>query len=286
MNNDHRDEIAAFLAEDLGRGDITSESLIPAATEATGEVHAGETAVLAGLEEATVLADMMQLATTAHVEDGDRIDAGQLVLELDGKARAILGVERTLLNVLGHMSGVATLTHRAVNEVARAHTGAHAERPPRISATRKTLPGLRRLQKKAVVLGGGVPHRSDLSDAVLVKDNHLALNPDLADIVRRARQHVGAMPVEIEVESLQDAMLAAETGANALLLDNLSPAAVTEIVEELRSAGLRNEISLEASGGISVDTVHEYADTGVDVISMGMLTTSAHHIDFSLHFKC
>lgn len=285
MNNKHRAELAAFLEEDLGRGDITSESLIPAATEATGEVRSGEAAVLAGLDEATVLADMMKLETTAHVEDGDEIDAAQLVLEVDGKARAILGVERTLLNVLSHMSGVATLTHRAVDAVARAHTGAHADRPPRISATRKTVPGLRRLQKKAVVLGGGVPHRSDLSDAVLVKDNHLSLNPDLADIVRRAREHVGTMPVEIEVESLQDALLAAEAGADSLLLDNLSPAAVTEIVEALRSIGLRNAISLEASGGISVGMVHDYADTGVDVISMGMLTTSAHHIDFALHFK-
>jgi nicotinate-nucleotide pyrophosphorylase (carboxylating) len=285
MNDDHRDELAAFLEEDLGRGDITSESLIPEATEAAGEVRSGEAAVLAGLEEATLLAETMQLETTAHAKDGEEIDAARRVLEVDGKARAILGVERTLLNLLSHMSGVATLTHRAVHEVVRAHTGAHADRPPRISATRKTLPGLRRLQKKAVVLGGGVPHRSDLSDAVLVKDNHLSLNPDLAGLMRQARQQVGAMPIEIEVESMKDALLAAEAGADSLLLDNLSPAAVTEIVEALCSAGLRNEVSLEASGGISVGTVHEYADTGVDVISMGMLTTSAHHIDFSLHFK-
>jgi len=285
MDNDHRNQLAAFLEEDLGRGDITSESLIPAAAEATGEVRSGEAAVLAGLDEATVLADMMQLETTEHVGDGDEIDAGQLVLEVSGKARAILGVERTLLNVISHMSGVATMTHRAVHAVARAHTGAHAERPPRISATRKTLPGLRRLQKKAVVLGGGVPHRSDLSDAVLVKDNHLSPDPDFAAIVRRARERVGSMPVAIEVESLQDALLAAEAGADSLLLDNLSPTAVTEIVETLRSAGLRNEISLEASGGIGIGTVHAYADTGVDVISMGVLTTSAHHIDFSLHFR-
>ncbi len=285
MDRPQRDQLAAFLEEDLGRGDITSESLVAADTEATGLVHSREPAVIAGIEEAVVLAETMQLEALIQARDGDNIEAGAVVLELRGKARAILGLERTLLNIVGHMSGVATLTRRAVDAVTSAHSGALSARPPRIAATRKTLPGLRRLQKKAVVIGGGLPHRHDLSAAVLVKDNHLSLNPDLVDVVRRTREHVGDVPIEIEVESLDDALVATRSGADTLLLDNLEPAEIAAIVDALGVAGLRKAVSLEASGGITLDTIPGYADTGVDVISMGMLTTSAPHIDYSLHFK-
>jgi len=284
LDRQHIEELERLLAEDLGRGDITSEALIPADSRATGRVTTASTAVLAGLEEAVALATLVELDARAAATDGDRLDPGSEVLELNGRARAILGVERTLLNLLSHMSGVATLTRAAVDAVCSAHTGARAPQAPAIAATRKTLPGLRRLQKKAVVLGGGSPHRFDLSAAVLVKDNHLAVVPDLARVMRRLRAELGDQPLEIEVESLEDALRAAQLGADALLLDNLDPDAVGDTVDALTHAGLRDALSLEASGGITVASVAAYADTGVDVISMGILTSSAPHIDFSLHF--
>lgn len=284
MHEDAIKELERFLDEDLGRGDITSESLIPAQATAAGRVCSASPAVVAGLEEAEALATILRLEAHARATDGDEISAGAVVLEVRGSARAILGVERTALNLLSHLSGVATQTREAVRAVRNAHTGAHAARPPAIAATRKTLPGLRRLQKKAVVLGGGIPHRFDLSDAVLVKDNHLAVCGDVGTTVRRLRERLGDTPLEIEVESLEDAVRAAEEGADSLLLDNLDPAAVTSVVEALKTAGLRDALSLEASGGITLASVADYADTGVDVISMGALTSSAPRIDFSLHF--
>ena len=284
MDRQRIDDLAAFLEEDLGPGDVTREALVPGTSEALGTVRAGEPGTLAGLEEASVLAAGAGLEITTHAIDGDDFLPGRVVVELAGAACAILGVERTMLNVMSHMSGVATATRRAVTAVTEAHTGLHADNPPRIAATRKTLPGLRALQKKAVVLGGGLPHRFDLSEAVLIKDNHLAIAPDIAAAVVRVRDQVAAMPIEIEVESLADALTAAEAGADCLLLDNFEPEGIVEVVDALCSAGLRDAVSLEASGGITVDTVLEYADTGVDFISMGSLTMSARQVDFSLHF--
>ena len=275
--------LATFIEEDLGRGDVTSESLVPKTREAQGTVCAAERGVLAGLEEASLLAASVSLEITTYAIDGDDFLPGQIVFELTGAARAVLGIERTMLNVMSHMSGVATATNRAITAVTEAHTGLHADNPPRIPATRKTLPGLRTFQKKAVVLGGGLPHRLDLAEAVLIKDNHLMIVTDIVDALARVRDRVGELPIEIEVESLSDALTAAKAGANCLLLDNFEPEGVVEVVSALCSAGLRNAISLEASGGITGDTVSRYADTGVDLISMGSLTMSPPHIDFSLH---
>lgn len=284
MDDDALEELERFLTEDLGRGDVTSEALIPARARAAGRVCSGSAAVLAGLEEGLALTGILQLEARAGATDGDEIEPGRTVLEVNGNARSILGVERTLLNLLSHLSGVATATRRAVRAVQQAHSGLRAVHPPAIAATRKTLPGLRRLQKKAVVLGGGVPHRFDLSDAVLVKDNHLAVYGDIGAAVHRLRAQLGDIPLEIEVESLDDALRAVENGADTLLLDNLGPAAIVAVVDALEAAGLRDALSLEASGGITLASVAQYADTGVDVISMGTLTLSAPRIDFSMHF--
>lgn len=279
-----REQLAAFLAEDLGGGDVTSDALVPEGVRAAGRVHAGQPAVLAGLEEAVGLAALRELTARPLVEDGDRVAADAEILDIEGNARGVLGVERTLLNLISHMSGIATLTRHVVDAVERAHTGAHAPRPPRVAATRKTLPGLRHLQKKAVVLGGGLPHRLDLSAAVLVKDNHLALSPDLGAVIDRLRTRLGDSQLEIEVESIDDALFVARRGVDAVLLDNFTPDGVIEVVEALKTAGLRDAVSLEASGGIIAESVSRYADTGVDVISMGTLTLSAPHVDFSMHF--
>ncbi|SUZ75752.1 uncharacterized protein METZ01_LOCUS28606, partial [marine metagenome] len=246
-------------------------------------VCAAEPGILAGLEEASLLAASVGLKITTYAIDGDDFLPGQVVVELTGAARAVLGIERTMLNMMSHMSGVATATSRAITAVTEAHTGLHADNPPRITATRKTLPGLRMFQKKAVVLGGGLPHRIDLAEAVLIKDNHLMIATDIVAALVRVRDRVEGLPIEIEVESLPDALIAAEAGADCLLLDNFEPEGIVEIVNALRSASLRDAVSLEASGGITIDTVSRYADTGVDFISMGILTMSPPHIDFSLH---
>ena len=283
MKKQNITDLANFIEEDLGRGDVTSESLVPKTREAHGTVCAAEAGILAGLEEAALLAASVSLEITTYAIDGDDFLPGQIVIELTGAARAVLGIERTMLNVMSHMSGVATTTHRAIIAVTEAHRGLHADNPPRITATRKTLPGLRTLQKKAVVLGGGLPHRLDLAEAVLIKDNHLMIVTDIVSAIERVRDRAEGLPIEIEVESLSDALTAAKAGADCLLLDNFEPEGIVEVVSALRSSGLRDAISLEASGGITIDTVGRYADTGVDFISMGSLTMSAPHIDFSLH---
>ena len=272
-----KEQLAAFLDEDLGRGDITSEALIDASRGASARVVAREAGVVAGVDESVALCKITNVACDAEVNDGDDVSAQQVVLRLTGTGRAVLGVERTLLNLLSHMSGVATLTRRATDIVRNAAEG--ADTVPRVAATRKTLPGLRAFQKRAVELGGGWPHRFDLSEAVLIKDNHLALVGDVAVAVERAKTDAR---IEIEVENVDDALAAARAGADILMLDNMSPDAIGVVVTALEEAGLRQSVVLEASGGITMDNVGDYAGSGVDLISMGSLTASARYLDFSL----
>lgn len=283
MDEQQLEQLTRFLEEDLGRGDITSEAVVAESATAIGSVTSGQAGVVAGIEEALALCSIAGTDGSSDVRDGADVDAGAEVLRIEGSARGILGVERTLLNLLSHMSGIATLTRMAVRSVAANHRGTVSPSPPVIAATRKTLPGLRFFEKKAVVAGGGKPHRFDLSEAVLIKDNHLLLEPDLAVAVGRARERAGDVQIEVEVESLEQAVAAAIAGADALLLDNMSAPLVEQVVRGLDSRGLRQGRILEASGGITITTVHEYADTGVDVISMGVLTAAAPRLDFSLH---
>lgn len=270
-----RRRLASFLEEDLGRGDITSDSVVAPGALAVGSVRAREAGVAAGVHEATLLAEIAGLRAEPRVGDGDAFAEGAGLLRLHGRARAILGVERTLLNLLSHMSGVATRTRRAVD--ALAGTGA------RIAATRKTLPGLRAFEKRAVVLGGGDPHRFDLGDAVLIKDNHLALAGGVVEAVRRAREKASfTASIEVEVESIDDALAAAEAGADVLMLDNMDPERVRETVAALQAAGLRGRVTLEASGGIRPEAARPWAEAGVDIISCGALTASSPTLDLTL----
>ena len=275
--------LEAFLDEDLGRGDVTSEAVVDEGATAVGIVTPGQPGIVAGIEESVALCTIAGVTGSSTLEDGAEIDAGQEALRIEGSARGILGVERTLLNLLSHMSGVATLSRMAVRVVAANHRGTVSPSPPRVAATRKTLPGLRHFEKKAVVIGGGTPHRFDLSEAVLIKDNHLAIEPDLATVVGRARERCGDLLIEVEVESLEQAVEAAIAGADVLLLDNMSAPRVEQVVKALQAKGVRKGLTLEASGGITITTVQEYADTGVDMISMGVLTAAAPRLDFSLH---
>jgi nicotinate-nucleotide pyrophosphorylase (carboxylating) len=264
------------LAEDVGAGDVTAEATVPEGTRARARIVQKEAGVVFGL--APVAEAMRQCGVddidNLVVEGQWREDVPAEVLLASGSAGGLLAAERTSLNFLGHLSGIATLTARFVKAVAG--TGA------RILDTRKTTPGLRALEKAAVAAGGGRNHRMGLYDAILIKENHIALAGSVAKAIHAARTAQPRMPLEIECRDVEEAAYALGAGADRLLLDNMS-------AEELREAvGLRDEERgkdgppLEASGGVDLDTVREIAETGVDYISIGALTHSAPTLDFSM----
>jgi nicotinate-nucleotide pyrophosphorylase (carboxylating) len=260
------------LAEDRAGRDRTTRAVIPASMRAQGSVVAQATGVLSGVRVAARIASTGGLAIDVRRADGSPVRPGTVVLRLRGPARALLSSERTILNVLMHASGVATLTARAVR----------AARPMEVWGTRKTLPGLRDLQKAALAHGGGRPHRRDLSDRLLVKNNHLALVP-LAEAVRRARAVARAgETVEVEVRTPNEAVAVARAGARAILIDNATPYRARAIVAALERAGLRRGRWIELSGGITPANVGRYRAVGADAASLGALTHSAPALPFHL----
>ena len=268
------DDLLRFIREDAPWGDATSEAVVPDVA-CRAVIRAKDTGTVAGLEEARALFEHFGVTVRQRIPDGRAVAPGETLLELDGPARAVLLVERTALNIIGRMSGIATRTREAVEAV-------RAVSPDvRVAATRKTAPGLRMLDKKAVVLGGGDPHRYSLSDMVLIKDNHLALVP-LAEAIRKAKARSCYRAVEVEVETAQDAVEAAAAGADVVLLDNMSPEAVRETVGALAARGLRERVTLEVSGGVAGGALARYAATGIDIISMGALTHTVRNFDVSL----
>ena len=272
------DAIRSFLAEDLGFGDVTSNVLVDSKRKGEGRVVCGENAVIAGIEEALVLLELTGCQGTTRAHDGDRVKAGTMILSALGPARALLGAERTLLNMLAHMSGVATATADLVSIANRESRG-----KVRIACTRKTLPGLRYFEKRAVELGGGDTHRLRLDDAVLIKDNHLELAGSVSECVRKAKETVSfTRKVEVEVTTPDQAVDAANAGADIVLLDNMTPKEVERSVALLEIKNLRNRVLVEASGGIRKENLASYAKTGVDVISVGAITHSALAVDMSL----
>jgi nicotinate-nucleotide pyrophosphorylase (carboxylating) len=269
--------LRAALAEDRVDRDRTTRSLFPVPVRARATVVAQARGIVSGIAVATALGRLLRIRVVALRRDGDAVRPGTEVLRLDGDLRGILRAERTLLNYLMHLSGVATATHAAV----QAAGGGGA---PRLSVygTRKTLPGLRDLQKAAIAHGGGFPHRRDLSSSVLIKSNHLAYL-SIEDAVHRARRAVGAdFPIEVEVGRIDDAVRAARAGADALLIDNRSPAAAARILRALDRAGLRDRVWVELSGGITPSTIRRYRRSGADAASLGSLTHSAVALPFHL----
>jgi nicotinate-nucleotide pyrophosphorylase (carboxylating) len=236
-------------------------------------VSAQARGVVSGLAIAEAVARSAGLTVRRRADDGDPVRPGTVVLELAGNARNLLGAERTVLNFLMHLSGVASAT-----EAARRAVGPNG---PKVYATRKTLPGLRDLEKAAVRAAGGEPHRRDLSEGILVKTNHLALVP-LATAVRRARQRSRGRRVQVEVRSLSEAEAALEAGADALLVDNASPAEARRIVRGLVASGHRSGVHIELSGGITPADVGRYRETGADAVSLGSLTHSAPAVPFHM----
>lgn len=265
------------LREDLPFVDITSR-IVPQ-REVSAYVLAKAEGVLAGMEEVVELLRLLGFEVVKAMRDGDVLKPGDKPLVFKGPAPEVLKVERTLLNLLTHASGVATVT-RAILLKAKA-----ANPQVKVAATRKTLPFLRYIEKKAVLISGGDPHRYSLSDAVLIKDNHLRLLGGVAEAVKRAKE---AAPftarVEVEVNDVKSALEAAAAGADIIMLDNMPPWQVAEVDKKLREAGLRERVILEASGGIGEDNVALYAPY-VDVISVGALTHSARALDMSLELE-
>lgn len=263
------------LREDRWTHDATTRALFPGRLDVRAQVIAQAPGVLSGVQAAEMIARIGGLRATARLVDGARVHRGSVVLELRGDLRRILSVERTLLNFLMHLSGVATATERAVRAARMVRPGF------RVRATRKTLPGLRDLEKAAVVHGGGEPHRRDLSDAVLIKGNHLAVVP-VAEAVRRGRRRVDGRPLQVEVHSLAQARAALGAGARSLLIDNLSPRAAHRLIRSIRRFPAGATADLEVSGGIDGTNVAAYARSGADAASLGSLTHSAPALPFHL----
>jgi nicotinate-nucleotide pyrophosphorylase (carboxylating) len=276
LNETIRDAVARALAEDLGPGDITSEATVPAGARARARVVQKQPGVVFGLAVVTEamrqcgVMDIEALAAEGAWQDDVPVDA----LVAIGPAAGLLAAERTALNFLGRLSGIATLTARYVEEVA----GTDA----RILDTRKTTPGLRVLEKAAVAAGGGHNHRMGLFDAVLIKENHIALAGGLAEAVAAARRAQPELEVEVECRDLREAAVALEAGADRLLLDNMDVETLREAVELRGAQGLDGNPKLEASGGVGLAAARPIAETGVDFISVGALTHSAPSLDFSL----
>ncbi|MFQ3319843.1 MAG: nicotinate-nucleotide pyrophosphorylase (carboxylating) [Natronomonas sp.] len=261
-----RSQVERWLREDLGHHDVTND--VPG--ETTGRLVAKESGVVAGLDAAEAVFDYLGVAVDERAEDGTRIDEGDTVLRVSGPASDVLRGERVAVNITGHASGIATRTREAV-DAARTESDA-----VEIAGTRKTTPGLRGVEKRAIAAGGGDTHRLDLSHMVMVKDNHIA-ELGMESAIARFRERVSfATKIEVEVERPSEAADAAAAGADIVLLDNMSPAETERAVETTS-----DDVLTEASGGITLDDVPAYAATGVDVISMGSLTHSAAALDLS-----
>jgi len=270
------DKLRQILADDIGQGDVTVAAVINPNLNVKAEVIAKEDGVVAGIEEATFLAEYLGLTVEAKVADGVKIKNKQVLVQISGDAQTILTVERTLLNLLSRMSGVATKTRMLTEKLEKAKVKA------KIAATRKSAPGLLYFDKKAVVIGSGDPHRLHLDDMVLIKDNHLAIVGRVEEAVKKAKAKVSfTKKIEVEVTNLEDALIAAKAGADIVMLDNFSPEQAKAAGEALGKAGC-GSVLLEVSGGITGDNLMEYATAQVDIISLGELTHSVKALDISL----
>jgi nicotinate-nucleotide pyrophosphorylase (carboxylating) len=272
--------LRSFLAEDIGTGDITTETTVPATQRARGEVISKAPLVLAGIELFLEVFRLLDVTTMAEIfsYDGEELAPGKVPARVDASARALLTGERVALNLLQRLSGVATLTRRFV----RAIEGTGAE----ILDTRKTTPGLRALEKYAVRVGGGKNHRKDLGEAVLIKENHIRLAGGVAAALTAAQAAKGrAAWIEIEVTNLDELSAALVHHPDVILLDNMSPPLVRQAVGEVRKHSAPKKIRTEASGGITLDNVRGFAEAGVDWISVGALTHSAPAVDLSFEIE-
>ncbi|WP_201593073.1 carboxylating nicotinate-nucleotide diphosphorylase [Psychrobacter sp. Pi2-51] len=268
--------VEAALTEDLGRrGDVTSQATIPADMQAQLQIKARQAGVVCGMDLARLSFALVdaQIEFIAQVIDGEKVDADTVLAIVRGNARHLLTAERTALNFMTHLSGIATATQKIVDTV--------ADYPAQITCTRKTIPGLRIVQKYAVRCGGGRNHRLGLDDAILIKDNHIAIAGDIKTAIKQAQNFAGHLiPIEVEVDTLAQLEQALDAGVSLVLLDNMSPEILSQAV-----AMCKGRAKTEASGGITPETVQAVAKTGVDFIAMGYLTHSTTALDIGLDFS-
>lgn len=264
------------LTEDLGRrGDVTSQATIPTDMQAQLQIKARQAGVICGIDLARLSFALVdaQIEFIAQVQDGETVEAGAVLATVKGNARHLLTAERTALNFMTHLSGIATATRQIVDSV--------AQYPAQITCTRKTIPGLRIVQKYAVRCGGGRNHRLGLDDAILIKDNHIAIAGDIKTAIQQAQKFAGHLiPIEVEVDTLEQLEQALDAGVSLVLLDNMSPETLSQAV-----AMCQGRAKTEASGGITPETVQAAANTGVDFIAMGYLTHSTTALDIGLDFS-
>ncbi|MEM2878217.1 MAG: carboxylating nicotinate-nucleotide diphosphorylase [Candidatus Hadarchaeales archaeon] len=271
-----RRKLEEMLREDLGSGDVTSKALVGAGAVGRGEIVVHEDGVLAGLAEVVEIFRMFGVRAFPRKKDGEKVKSGETVAVVEGPARGILAAERTALNLMMRMSGIATAT-RALVELAR-----NKSKNVKIAATRKTAPLLTYFDKRAVIVGGGVPHRWTLSDHVLIKDSHLRFSGSISEAVKKAKAAYPSLRVEVEVRKRKEALEAARAGADIIMFDNMKPGEIRKAVADLKREGLRSHVILEASGGIKPSNISAFASTGVDIISSGHITMRAPAIDISL----
>lgn len=267
------DDIDRFLREDLGKkGDITSDALFTRQT-ARAVIIAKEDCVVAGLQEAQQVFTKLEASAHLLFKDGDAVRKGNPVMEVQGLVRSILKGERLALNIIGRMSGIATETKKMVQRCEKINPKVT------IAATRKTTPGFRMFEKKAIILGGGEPHRYGLYDAILIKDNHLKMMKSIEKAILEIKRKLPGAPIEIEVENETDALIAARLNVKIIMLDNFNPRTGNKVARKIRQ--INSDVLIEVSGGITADNIEKYASFA-DRISLGYLTHSVKNKDFSL----
>jgi len=262
-------QLLQFLAEDIGKEDITS-NLLPK-KRITVKIISRENAIVAGTQYAKGIFRIKGCDSRIMIKDGSKIKPNQTIMTITGNAGNILTCERTALNLLTRMSGIATQTNTLVKKIPK---------KTKLYATRKTAPGLRYFDKEAVEIGGGKKHRLTLDEMVMIKDNHIAVGNSLLSLIRKAKKKYKEF--EVEVENTPDAIIAAKEGATIIMLDNVTPIQIKKTIQVLKNQKLRNKVMLEASGGISSKNISKYGQTGVDIISVGSITNSVKGIDMSL----
>ncbi len=261
-----------FLAEDIGSGDITSK-LLPR-KKITGTIISRQRGIVAGVKYAAYIFRSHGCSVTIHKKDGQQVSENQKIITISGDAYAVLSCERTALNLMSRMSGIATQTNMYAKKIRAANPKAA------LYSTRKTAPGLRIFDKDAVAIGGGHKLRMSLDQMVMIKDNHIAASDSFVDLVKSAARKYKKF--EVEVENLEDAITAAKCGASIIMLDNMAPGDIKKVISKLKELHLRNKVKIEASGGIDYSNVSKYAKAGVDRISIGRLTSAVIGLDLSL----
>ena len=272
MGTNIKKELLRFISEDIQGGDITSVLLPKKKIKA--KIISRQEGVLAGVKFAGDIFRLKGCNVKIIKKDGAKLKSNQIILQISGNAGTVLSCERTALNLLSRMSGIATQTNFLVSKIRKIN------KKTKLYSTRKTAPGLRFFDKEAIMIGGGHKHRMSLNDMVMIKDNHLLVTNSMEGIIKNARKR--HKHVEVEVENQRDAILAASSGATIVMLDNFSPVQIKKTITALQKKKLRNKVKLEASGGINSKNISAYAKTGVDIISVGSITNSVKGLDLSL----